>query len=147
MVLSVAVAALGIGIAWRIYVQRPAIAEALAVRFPTAHRVLTNKYYVDELYDATAVKGVIAGAHGSWRFDQWVVDGLVNASGWCTRAMAWLSGLVDRHAVDGLVNATGYTLWEASFGYRRFQTGLIQNYALLMVVGVAGLVGLYLFVR
>jgi NADH-quinone oxidoreductase subunit L len=147
MALSVAIAALGIGIAWRAYVQRPQLSEALAARFAGAHRVLTNKYYVDEFYGATVVRGTMGSATVSWRFDQWVVDGLVNASGWLTRAFAWLSGLADKHGVDGLVNATGNTLWEASFGYRRLQTGLIQNYALLMIVGVVTLVSVYLFLR
>jgi NADH:ubiquinone oxidoreductase subunit 5 (subunit L)/multisubunit Na+/H+ antiporter MnhA subunit len=147
MVLSVGIAAVGIGLAWRIYVLRPEISEALAARFAGPHRVLTNKYYVDELYGATAVRGTMGAAYASWQFDRWVVDGIVNASGWITRATAWLSGLLDKHGVDGMVNATGSTLWEASFGYRRMQTGLIQSYALLMIVGVVTLVGVYLFLR
>jgi NADH-quinone oxidoreductase subunit L len=147
MVLSVAVALAGIAAAWRVYVQRPELAERLAARFPRAHRVLTHKYYVDELYGATAVRGTIVAALASWRLDQWVVDGLVNAFGWMTRAAAWLSGLADRHAVDGLVDGTGRTLYEASFGFRRLQTGLVQTYALLIVGGVFALVSLYLFVR
>jgi NADH:ubiquinone oxidoreductase subunit 5 (subunit L)/multisubunit Na+/H+ antiporter MnhA subunit len=147
MALSVAVALVAIGAAWRAYVTRPAIAEALAARFAGAHRVLTNKYYVDEVYDATLVRGTMGAANVSWRIDRMVIDGLVNASGWFTRLMAWVSGLVDTHGVDGMVNATGNTLWEASFGYRRLQTGLIQNYALVIVCGVAVLVSLYLFVR
>jgi NADH-quinone oxidoreductase subunit L len=147
MALSVGIAVLAIGFAWRNYVRQPERSEAMAQRFAGAHRVLTNKYYVDEFYGATAVRGTMGASKVSWRFDQWVVDGLVNASGWTTRAAAWLSGLADKHGVDGLVNATGNTLWEASFGYRRLQTGLIQNYALLMVVGVVALVSAYLFLR
>jgi NADH-quinone oxidoreductase subunit L len=147
MVLSVAVALAGIALAWRAYVQRPELAERLAARFPRAHRLLTHKYYVDEFYGATAVRGTILAALASWRIDQWVIDGLVNASGWMTRAAAWFSGLADRHAVDGLVDGTGRTLYEASLGFRRLQTGLVQTYALLIVGGVFALVSLYLFVR
>jgi NADH-quinone oxidoreductase subunit L len=147
MILSVAVALAGIAFAWRVYVRRPELADRLAARFARAHRVLSNKYYVDEFYGATAVRGTLLAALASWRIDQRVVDGFVNASGWMTRAAAWLSGFADRHAVDRLVDATGQTLYEASFGFRRLQTGLVQTYALLIVGGVFALVSLYLFVR
>jgi len=142
-----AVALAGIAFAWRVYVRRPELADRLAARFARAHRVLSNKYYVDEFYGATAVRGTLLAALASWRIDQRVVDGFVNASGWMTRAAAWLSGFADRHAVDRLVDATGQTLYEASFGFRRLQTGLVQTYALLIVGGVFALVSLYLFVR
>ena len=45
---------------------RPEIAERLAARFAGPHRVLTNKYYVDELYDATVIRGTMASASGLW---------------------------------------------------------------------------------
>ena len=48
------------------------------------HRILTNKYYVDELYDATAVRGTMSSARGLWAFDGAVVDGAVNGTGWLT---------------------------------------------------------------
>jgi NADH-quinone oxidoreductase subunit L len=147
MLLSVLVGLTGIALAWRFYVTRPETAERLAARWAGPHRVLTNKYYVDEAYDATAVRGTMGAARGSWWFDAWVVDGLVNGSGWTTRAMAWMSGMFDRFVVDGLVNGTGITLREASHGFRRFQTGLIQNYALLMLIGVFMFVSVYLLVR
>jgi NADH-quinone oxidoreductase subunit L len=147
MALSVVIAVFGIGLAWQMYVRAPGAATAVAARVPNLYHLLKHKYFVDEVYDATAVAGTLGAAKVSWRFDQWVVDGFVNASGWLTRAAAWLSGLADKHGVDGMVNATGNSLWEASFGYRRLQTGLVQNYALMMVIGVAALVGAYLFLR
>ena len=147
MLFSVLVAAAGIFTAVRFYVQRPQIAEQVAGRFPTAHRVLLDKYYVDEFYLATFVRGLMGSAFWSWRFDARVVDGVVNGSGWFTRFAAWVSGLADTHVVDGAVNATGFTLREASHGFRRWQTGLVQNYALLMVLGVFAFVTVYLFAR
>ena len=55
--------------------------EAWAARFPAVHRVLANKYYVDELYDATVVRGTWAPARGLFRFDAGVIDGvLVNGA-------------------------------------------------------------------
>jgi NADH-quinone oxidoreductase subunit L len=147
MALSVLVGLAGIFLAWRFYVLRPEISERLATRWAGPHRVLTNKYYVDEAYDATAVRGTMGAARGSWWVDTWIVDGIVNGSGWSTRAMAWVSGMFDRHVVDGLVNGTGISFREASHGFRRFQTGLIQNYALVMLIGVFMFVSVYLLVR
>jgi NADH-quinone oxidoreductase subunit L len=147
MAVSVVIGLVGILVAWRIYVRRPELSARLAARFPGAHRVLANKYYVDELYGATVVQGTLDGANGLWTFDRQVVDGAVNGSGWVTIISSWLSHLIDKYLVDGLVNLVGSVLQEASFVFRRFQTGLIQNYALLILVGVFAFVSLYLLVR
>jgi NADH-quinone oxidoreductase subunit L len=133
--------------AYRFYVQSPSISEHLAERFAGAHRVLSNKYYVDEFYDATAVRGTMASASGLWSVDRNVVDGVVNGTGKLTVITSWLSGLTDHSVVDGLVNAVGRVIQEASFTFRRFQTGLVQNYALLMLFGVFAFVTVYLFAR
>jgi len=49
--------------------------------------------------------------------------------------------------VDGLVNLVGRIVREGSHLFRRLQTGLVQNYALLMVFGLFVFVSLYLLVR
>jgi NADH-quinone oxidoreductase subunit L len=147
MALSVMIAGAMIAFAFHAYVRRPGVSEALAARFAGAHRVLTNKYYVDEIYDATVVRGTILGAWASWRFDARVVDGTVNGTGWFTIFSSWASGLFDRYVVDGLVNVWAWFASEGSFAFRRLQTGLIQNYALVMLLGVFAFVSLYLFVR
>ena len=79
--------------------------------------------------------------------DRNVVDGAVNGSGWLTMFSAWFSHLLDKYIVDGLVNLVGAVLEESSFLFRRLQTGLIQNYALVMLFGVFAFVSVYLFVR
>ena len=149
MLVSVLVAVVGIGLAYHFYVRRPEVSEGLAARWAGPHRILTNKYYVDELYDATAVRGTVSSARGLWTFDGAVVDGAVNGSGWLTRASAWVSHLIDKHAVDGIVNLIGWTASETSYVLRRVQTGLIQNYALATLLGVFMFVFLtmYLLVR
>ncbi len=144
MGVSVLIGVIGIAVAYRFYVRRPEIAATLKARFAGPHRVLTNKYYVDELYGATVIRGTMASANGLWTFDRNVVDGAVNGSGTVTRVTAWLSGLFDKYFVDGLVNLVGSILQESSFIFRRLQTGLIQNYALLMLFGVFAFVSLYL---
>jgi NADH-quinone oxidoreductase subunit L len=147
MVLSVFVGLIGILVAYRFYVRAPEIAENLARRWSGAHRVLSNKYYVDELYGATVVAGTMGGAKALWTFDARVVDGAVNGSGWLTMFSAWFSHLIDKYIVDGLVNLVGTVLEESSFVLRRLQTGLVQNYALVMLFGVFAFVSVYLFVR
>jgi NADH-quinone oxidoreductase subunit L len=144
MLLSVGLALAGISFAWRIYVKKPDISSRLAERWSGAHRTLTNKYYVDELYDATVVRGTLAGGQGLWGFDKTVVDGVVNGSGWVTRVTSWISAKFDEYVVDGLVNLVGWGTGESSFVFRRFQTGLIQNYALLMLAGVFVFLSVYL---
>jgi len=147
MALSLAVAVAGIAVAYKFYVTSPEISEQLAERFAGAHRTLSNKYYVDELYNATVVNGTFEAGDALWAVDRNVVDGAVNGTSWVTVISSWLSGLTDRAVVDGLVNLVGGIVQESSLAFRRFQTGLVQNYALLMLFGIFAFVGIYLFVR
>ena len=146
MVFSVAIGLIGIFAAYRFYVVNPSISEGLAQRWSGIHRVLLNKYYVDEAYNATVIGGTMASGRGLWGFDKAVVDGLVNGSGKLTLITSWFSNLTDRRVVDGLVNLVGRVAEEVSYVFRRLQTGLIQNYALMMLFGVFAFVTLYLFV-
>ncbi len=144
MVFSVLVAGFGIWLARRFYVQHPEIPERLAERWPGPYRTLLNKYYVDELYDSTVIRGTLGSARGMWRFDSTVVDGAVNGSGIVTRVTSFFSGLFDKYVVDGLVNLVGWATGESSFVTRKLQTGLIQNYALLMIFGIFAFLAIYL---
>jgi NADH-quinone oxidoreductase subunit L len=144
---SLVIAVCGIMLARKFYVTSPEVSDRLALQFSGAHRLLSNKYYVDELYDATVISGTFAAGRGLWAVDRNVVDGVVNGSGWVTIVGAWFSGLTDRTIVDGIVNLVGRICEEGSFWFRRVQTGLVQNYALLMLFGVFALVSIYLFMR
>ncbi len=144
---SLLVAICGIALAHKFYVQSPEISERLGEQWAGPHRVLSNKYYVDELYDATVISGTFNAGKGLWAVDRNVVDGVVNGSGWFTIISAWFSGLTDRTIVDGMVNLVGRLCEEGSFWFRKIQTGLVQNYALLMLFGVFAFVSIYLFMR
>ena len=144
MAISVAIALSGIFLARRNYEQQPEVAERWAQSYAGAHRVLTNKYYVDELYDATVIKGTMTGGDQLFAFDRGVVDGAVNGAGWLTIAGAWVSHVIDKYVVDGVVNLVGNACREASYGFRRVQTGLIQNYAFATLFGVFAFVTWYL---
>jgi NADH-quinone oxidoreductase subunit L len=148
MALSVVVAGLGIFIAWRIYGDSKGLTAGRrwAERFPVIHRVLAKKYYVDELYDETVVRGTWSTARGLYKFDANVVDGMVNGSRHLTVGTSFLSGFFDKYVVDGLVNFVGWVLHRGSYFFRRLQTGLVSQYALVVVVGMFVLVLFYVVV-
>ena len=144
MGVSVLFAIGGIFLARRNYVQQPEVSEQWAQQWAGPHRVLTNKYYVDEFYDATAVAGTMTSARGLFAVDRGVVDGAVNGTGWTTIVLSWISHVLDKYVVDGIVNLVGNTCREASYSFRRVQTGLIQNYAFATLLGVFAFVTWYL---
>ncbi len=144
---SVVVGLVGIFVGRHFYRANPAIPERLAASFAGVHRLLLNKYYVDELYGALFVQGAALGGgrflHG---LDRHVVDGGdgevrpglgVNGVAWITRdVVAMLSNVWDKYVVDGLVNLTAFVLDNLSYVFRAVQNGLVQNYALSMLIGV-----------
>jgi NADH-quinone oxidoreductase subunit L len=129
------------------YITRPAIPRALAAKWPGAHGLLVHEYYVDELYHSTLVRGTLAGGRGLWSADRRLVDGAVHAAAALTQVGSWLSHMLDKHVVDGLVNLTVWSAGQGSAGLRRAQTGLVQNYALLMLAGVFVFLTVYLLAR
>jgi NADH-quinone oxidoreductase subunit L len=144
---SIAVALIGIFVGRNLYKVSPRTADGLAATFAGAHRLLTNKYYVDEFYGAVFVRGVaLGGGHALHGFDRYVVDGGdgevrpglgVNGIAWATRdLLAGFSDLWDRHVVDRLVNLTAAVLDHTSYLFRAVQDGLVQHYALSMLIGV-----------
>jgi NADH-quinone oxidoreductase subunit L len=147
MALSVMLAVAGILAARHFYLQHPEIPGRLAERWNGAYALLLNQYYVDELYDSTVIRGTLATARGLWVFDRRVVDGAVNGWAALTRVGAWGSHMFDKYVVDGIVNVLAWGAGEGSFFVRRLQTGLVQNYALLMVAGVFAFLTIYLFAR
>ena len=98
--------------------------------------MLLNKWKVDELYDALFVNRAKDAGTGLWKFDAKVVDGLVNGSAGGTVLSALGSGWWDRWIVDGLVRFVGGFIKTLSWPVRLIQTGYVQNYALVMIVGV-----------
>jgi NADH-quinone oxidoreductase subunit L len=153
MLASVAVAALGIGLAILIYWKSPGIADRLAAAFGPIYRLLLNKYYVDELYGALFVRGVaLGGGEGLNLVDRYGIDGAggsrfgpglgVNGVAWIARdVVARLSDVWDRWVVDGCVNLTAAVLDNGSYLFRAVQNGLVQQYALVMIMGILVLIG------
>src|SRR6185436_9505829 len=80
MLVSVAVAVAGIGLAFYFFLKNRPAADRMAQTFSGPHRVLENKYYLDEIYDAAVVQPVqIVSQDGLWKgVDVGVIDRLVN---------------------------------------------------------------------
>jgi NADH-quinone oxidoreductase subunit L len=108
------VMATGLAIAYLIYIRNPHLAGGFKARFHLLHAFLFNKWYFDELYEALLVKPALWLGRLFWKGGD--------------------EGTIDRFGPDGMtaVVASGSGL------ARRFQTGLVYSYALVMLVGVAG---------
>jgi NADH-quinone oxidoreductase subunit L len=89
IVISLLVAGIGILLAWLTYMRKSISADSVAAKFPGLHRFLVNKWYFDELYDATAVAGTLGLAKVLRWFDNTIVDGLVNGTASWTRALVF----------------------------------------------------------
>jgi len=112
MMLSVGVALAGMFFAWRWYSKESDVPQLLATRFSGLYRWLLNKWHVDELYDATVVSPLSKGSE----------------------TLLWKG--IDVGVIDGCVNGLARLVAMVSRGLRVVQTGVVQNYALLFVVGV-----------
>ncbi|HEX5720192.1 MAG TPA: NADH-quinone oxidoreductase subunit L [Thermoanaerobaculia bacterium] len=123
--------------------------QAFEARLPAVQRTLANKYYVDEIYDATVIRGFWAACRRLFQFDAGFIDGfLVNGVRNVTvEFLSLLSGLFDKFVVDGLVNGVGNTLAWGSRKFRRVQTGFVSNYALVLAAGMFALVCAFLLLR
>ncbi len=112
MAFSVLIALAGIFLARHIYLNRKEIAEKLVSKYNRIYKLLFNKYYIDEIYDAVLINPTVKSSEKLlWKFfDVGIIDGAVNGT-------AKLINLI-----------SGYT--------RRIQTGVTQSYAIYFVAGI-----------
>jgi NADH-quinone oxidoreductase subunit L len=111
IVFSVVVALAGLAAAIYVYRGGLARAEALAARFPRLHRLLSGKYFVDELME-----------------------------NFIHRPLLWLSrrvflGVGDRFLIDGSLNGMAALAQRAAVRLGRIETGSLQLYVLFVVAG------------
>jgi NADH-quinone oxidoreductase subunit L len=92
--LSVLIAAFGIGVGWVIFQKRPLL------QMP---RILEQKYYVDEIYEVTIIKPIeVVSREGLWKiFDVGVIDGFLHALGDAVTE----GGRLIRHMQGGFVRS------------------------------------------
>jgi len=150
MLISIAVGFGGWFFAKRFYNDDPkwSVPNRFVQRFPFIHQTVLNKYYVDELYNGTVVKLVMGvSLILSW-IDKYIVDGIVNLVRHLTVILGGEgSNLFDKYVVDGAVNGVAWTAGRGSAALRKAQSGLVQNYALVMASGIVLLAVVYLFLK
>jgi NADH-quinone oxidoreductase subunit L len=102
---------IGIALGYFMYVVSPSTPRSIAESLGGLYRLVYNKYFVDEAYDAAVVRPLLrVSRSGLWQFaDAWLIDGTVNGFGAFSR---WLGG-----------------------GLRRLQSGSIRAYAAWVVAG------------
>ena len=143
MIMSILVAGLGIFLSCLTYVARKIKAEEVQGRLPGVHHVLQKMYFFDEIYAATVYRWLLAWNALCAAFDKYVIDGIVNGTGYLTRFVAWLSGLFDNFVVDGLVNGLAAVFQGAGESLRRIQTGRLQTYLVYVCFSVLLLIFIY----
>jgi NADH-quinone oxidoreductase subunit L len=107
---------IGIALAMWIYGAKPAIADSMANSVKGLYTLIYNKYFVDEIYDATVVKPLVGGSRVLlWRF-------------------------MDAGFIDGIVNGAGS--WARNVGsvLRMMQSGNVRSYATWVLLGSLGVI-------
>ncbi len=120
MAVSIFAGLSGIGLAYFMYVKRADIPVKLAEQFSAAHKILFNKYYVDELYSFLIIRPVL-----------WIASNV-------------LVGVTDAKVIEGVVNGVPGAIGGLSRQLRKVQTGFLQHYATIMATGVLLIVALML---
>ena len=79
MLVSLALALVGIAIAWWLYVRQTDVPGRIAARVPWAYKASLNKVYMDDIYAVVPVGATLGFAGWLWTFfDAKVIDGAVN---------------------------------------------------------------------
>jgi NADH-quinone oxidoreductase subunit L len=108
-VVTVAVSLAGIGLAWLFYGKGKFSARQAAQTVPWLHRLVLNKYYVDELYQYLFV--------------------------WTTKGIGWFLSGWDRFVIGGIVRFVGWVVQLTGRLGSRIQNGQAQTYVLVSVIG------------
>ena len=120
MGISVGAAAAGIGLAMYFWLGNRPAATNIARSAAGFYRLLLNKYYIDELYDAVVVRPINA----------------------LSTAVLWKGA--DAALIDGSVNGVGQAVRGTSAVLRRLQSGSVRAYAASLFLGVVLILGWYL---
>jgi len=119
--LATAASALGIVLAYLCYLRAPELAQTVASRAAQLYALLLRKYYVDEFYNLIVTRPLFFIS---------------------TRV---LNRAVDSFAIDGIADGTGLTVETSGQLARRIETGNVQHYALVYVIGAIAIAGYYLY--
>ncbi len=142
--MATSAAGLGILLGWAIFVKQAISPSIFRQKLPWAYNLLANKYYLDEIYWAVLVKSLFFVTMVLAKFDQKIVDGLVNGVGYVTIGLSIVWAWFDKWVVDGVVNLVGGMTKLFGRMLRFTQTGMEQDYALFLFVGLLMIIGFYL---
>ena len=135
--IGTAAALAGIGLATIIWLKPILKIEKLEPAFGWLAKIVENKYYIDEIYQATIIRALMIVAAVTYWFDRWIIDYvLVNGVGYITQIVAVVGGWFDRNIVDGLVNLVGWITKLFGSTLRHLQTGVVQQYVFLLALAV-----------
>jgi NADH-quinone oxidoreductase subunit L len=134
MFLSLLVAGLGIGLAFFIYHYKKLDVDKITEKIKPLYNFSLNKWYFDEIYQATFINGTIGLSKAMFWFDSKIIDGIVNLSGWITKIMGFLIGLFDNIIIDGFVNLIAWIVNIFGAGVRKLQSGRVQTYILITAI-------------
>jgi len=118
---ALAAGLIGIFLAWMLYIQHPELPPRIAERLRGLRELLWRKYYIDEIYDLLI-----------------------------SRPLFWGSGNVlnkgiDRAVIDGIVDGAGATVEGGGEAARKIETGNVQHYAFVYLLGVVAVAGYYVY--
>lgn len=115
------------------------LAQKFTSSNPNLYEWVHAKYYLDEFYESLIINPIKRLGGQLWSFDTWVIDGMVNGLAaftlWFSKVSAWF----DAYFVDGLVNLVAWILQQISLLFKSLQSGLVQNYAFVMLLGFIAL--------
>jgi len=144
--LSIAVALLGILVAYLMYIAKSIDPKQLSERFSGIYRTLVHLYWIDELYEWAIIKNQIRLNNFMANMDNRFIDRIL-VDGWApvTAKTSYASGHFDNTAIDEtLVDGTAKVIGRSGQELRKVQTGQIQQY---LLIGLGGLIlGLVLYV-
>ncbi|MCF8241498.1 MAG: NADH-quinone oxidoreductase subunit L [Melioribacteraceae bacterium] len=113
MVISVGAALAAIYFAYIIYTKKISIANKTASTFNKLYTTLFNKYYVDEIYESAIILPIRK----------------------TSEKVLWK--IADNKMIDGIVNGLARIIDLTSGVIKKIQTGVVQSYAIIMVLGIA----------
>ncbi|MCF6246164.1 MAG: hypothetical protein L3J69_02260, partial [Desulfobacula sp.] len=99
------------------------------------YHIVYNKYYIDELYNITMIKLVMAARLILNWIDQHIIDAMVDFAGFAGKFMGGAAGIADSKGVDGMVNATANTVFIAGANLVKIQTGRLRHYLGVALAG------------
>ena len=143
VILSLLMAISGILLAFTMYQWKKISADKLAEKLKPLYNFSLNKWYFDELYDKTFVAGTLALSKMVAWIDRVIIDGIVDGSAKITVAFSNFIGKFDNIVIDGLVNFMATLSAFIGLIFRRFQTGKVQTYIIMVIFSIVIL--LYIF--